>query len=133
VPAENQNVVYQSITDNMPVIFDYRDFKKFLVDYYEARRRLDSTYSKSTFCREVFGCNNKIKAKLKHRGYLNEIVKGKMPLTANVRELLIQTLKFNEEEANYFRVLVDYCQSTVFEERRIFSKLLFELPHTYFR
>jgi uncharacterized protein (TIGR02147 family) len=123
-------------TTRRPNIFDYLDFRKFLADYFESRQRESPGFSKGDFSREVFCPGKKDGKKLKHRGYFNDIVNKGTVVTANTAELFIQAfkrdkeLKFDKDEAQYFRALIAFNQATIPDEREMHFHHLISLNHS---
>jgi uncharacterized protein (TIGR02147 family) len=104
--------------NNLPSIFDYSDFRKFLSDYFESRHIQDKKFTKAAFCKKIG---------LPHtRGYLNEIIKGRS-VTSGFADRISKALQFNEEEYKYFRVLVEFCQATTENERELHLEHLISL------
>jgi uncharacterized protein (TIGR02147 family) len=122
-------------TSPRPNIFDYLDFRKFLADYYEARRIESNKFSKSDFSREVF-CGGRKNVVLKHRGYLNDIVSKQATVTVNSAEFFIQAfkrdaaMKFGKDETEYFRTLVAFNQAVIPDEREMHFHHLISLNHS---
>ena len=123
-------------TSQRPNVFDYLDFRKFLADYFEARHREDSSYSQGDFSREVFCAGKKDGKKLRHRGYLSDIVSRNATVTVNTTELFVQSfkldgkLKFGKDETQYFRALVAFNQATIPDEREMHFHHLISLNHS---
>lgn len=89
-------------------LFEYSDFRKFLGNYQAHRQELDKTFTRSRFCREL-GLPNT-------RSYFNDIVKGTRNISSNYVERFVKTLELTKEEAEYFRILVFFDQSTYEQE-----------------
>lgn len=103
-------------------LFDFSDFRKFLVDYQAKRQAQDRTFTRSRFCKEL-GLPNT-------RSFFNDIIKGTRPLSRNYVERFVQALNMNEEEARYFRTLVDFNQSDRPGERELLFDQLVSLNRT---
>jgi uncharacterized protein (TIGR02147 family) len=103
-------------------LFDFSDFRKFLVDYQAKRQAQDRTFTRSRFCREL-GLPNT-------RSFFNDIIKGTRPLSRNYVERFVLALNMNEEEARYFRTLVDFNQSDRPGERELLFDQLVSLNRT---
>jgi uncharacterized protein (TIGR02147 family) len=98
-------------------VFEYVDFRKFLEAFHAARQAEDKTFTRSRFCKEL-GLPNT-------RSYFGDIVKGLKPLSKNYVERFVQVLGLDEEEGQYFRVLVEFNQSTYDKEReQLFDRLV---------
>jgi uncharacterized protein (TIGR02147 family) len=123
-------------TPQRPNVFDYLDFRKFLADYFEARQRESPSYSKGDFSREVFCSGKKDGKKLKHRGYLSDIVYRNTTVTPRAADLFVKAfqadrgLKFGNDEARYFRTLVAFNQAAWPDERDMHFHHLISLNHS---
>lgn len=102
----------------MPNIYEYIDFRKFLSDYYDAKHELDRKFTKAAFCRKI-GLPNT-------RGYLNEVLKGR-PVSPNFVDRIVETLHFDKEETQFFRILVLFGQATKEDERELHLEQLISL------
>ena len=91
-------------------IFEFSDFRKFLEKYQNLRRAEDSSFARSQLCKEL-GLPNT-------RSYFNDIVKGTRNITVNYIERFVKILGMTQEEAQYFRILVYFDQSTYEQELR---------------
>lgn len=103
-------------------LFEFADFRKFLEDYQGRRQALDKSFTRSKFCKEL-GLPNT-------RSFFNDIIKGSRPLSKTYVERFILALNMNEEEAQYFRVLVDFNQSELPRERELLFDQLVSLNRT---
>lgn len=103
-------------------LYEFADFRKFLEDYQVRRQAEDKTFTRSKLCREL-GLPNT-------RSYFNDIVKGAKPLSKNAVERFVRALRMDEEEARYFRVLVDFNQSVHSLERELLFDQLVALNRT---
>jgi uncharacterized protein (TIGR02147 family) len=102
-------------------IFDYADFRKFLSDYQKKRSFEDKSFTKSKFCK-LLGMKST-------RGFVTDVINGKS-VSKTITERFIQTLEFDEEEAIYFRVLVQFNQSMLDRERDLLFDQLISLNRT---
>jgi uncharacterized protein (TIGR02147 family) len=102
-------------------LFEFADFRKFLESYQEKRQALHKSFTRSQFCKEL-GLPNT-------RSYFNDIVNGKV-LSKTYVERFIQVLRMDEDEAQYFRILVDFNQSVHDKEREILFDQLISLNRT---
>lgn len=103
-------------------VFEFADFRKFLEAYQAKRQAADKRFTRSRLCREL-GLPNT-------RSYFNDIVKGTRALSRNAVERFILTLGLDEEEARYFRVLVDFNQSEEPRQRELLFDQLISLNRT---
>jgi uncharacterized protein (TIGR02147 family) len=102
---------YSMLNKNLPNIYRYNDFRKFLDDYQRARSRLDGSFSRSGICRRL--------GLPKSRSYFNDIVKGK-PITSTYIDRFIHAFEMDKDEAQFFRALVKFNQATETGERELF-------------
>jgi uncharacterized protein (TIGR02147 family) len=103
-------------------LFEYADFRKFLEDYQLKRQAEDRTFTRSRFCRELGNPNS--------RSYFNDIVKGNKVLSGSYAERFARVMRLDEEEAQYFRVLVDFNQAAYDVERELLFDQLVALNRT---
>lgn len=103
-------------------VFDFVDFRMFLKDYQAQRQAVDTSFTRSRFCREL-GLPNT-------RSFFNDIVKGTRPLSKTYVERFVIALEMNENEAQYFRVLVEFNQSEIPRERELLFDRLVSLNNT---
>jgi uncharacterized protein (TIGR02147 family) len=80
----------------------YDDFRVFLRDYYEERKKRFPHFSHRYFCG---------KAGLKSPSHFSEIVDGQRKLTSKVLDAFIKGLELSENDARYFTILVNFNQS----------------------
>lgn len=99
-------------------IFDYTDFKLFLREYYDFKKKENSKFSYRVFSQ---------KAGISNPGYYIDIVKGRRILTEVNLEKIMKGLGLEENEKEYFSYLVKYQQSTIEEEKSFYHKKIFEL------
>lgn len=103
-------------------IFDFADFRKFLEEYQTRRQTMDKSFTRSRFCRDL-GLPNT-------RSFFNDIIKGTRPLSKTYVERFVRALNMSENEAQYFRVLVDFNQSEIPRERELLFDQLVSLNST---
>lgn len=106
----------------LPVIFEYIDFKKYLEDYYSKRKSQNPTFSHSYICRRLGQANSK--------SYFNNVVKGRAAITPTFVDRFIGLLELKPDEAKYFRALVNYNQTTSPHEKEFFFDQLVRLNST---
>jgi uncharacterized protein (TIGR02147 family) len=83
-------------------IYAYDDFRKFLKDRYEARKRVDPECSARSFAAA---------AGLTNPGFLNDVIKGRRSLSREARMKLAAAFRLSDSETEYFDALVDYGQA----------------------
>ncbi len=106
---------------NLPDIFGYNDFRKFVSDYQARRQKTEPSFSKSMFSR-MLGLPNT-------RSYVTDVLKGKK-VTSEFVERFIEVMGLGKPEANYFRVLVRHNQSENPDERMLYLEQLIVLNRT---
>jgi uncharacterized protein (TIGR02147 family) len=101
---------------NMPDIFTYTDYRKFLGDFYRERKAVDAKFSHRYFSRKI-GYNSS--------GFFSEVLSGKKNLTGPVLLKLSRTLTLKRGEEEYFINLVNFNQARTIDERnRFYEKLM---------
>ncbi|MDB5105003.1 MAG: hypothetical protein JWP91_2692 [Fibrobacteres bacterium] len=109
-------------------IYQYEDFRKFLEDSFEEKRKghpsSDGKYTHRRLAAEA-GFTNP--------GYFNDVVKGRRTLSGTAQEKLITVFGLKPNEAEYFRLLVSYGQSKAAEERQeLYRQMLFRRNRSSF-
>jgi uncharacterized protein (TIGR02147 family) len=107
--------------NNLPLIYEYNDFRKFIADYYKARHEQDPSYTKSLMSK-LLGLPNS-------RSYMSHILKGKKVSDTFV-ERFIRLFAFTRAEADFFRVLVKFNQAENPSERELYFEQLIALNKT---
>jgi uncharacterized protein (TIGR02147 family) len=103
-------------------VFEFADFRRFLEDYHAKRQAVDKTFTRARFCKDL-GLPNT-------RSFFNDVVKGMRPLSKNYAERFARALELDDDEAVYFRVLVDFNQSENPRDREILFDRLVSLNRT---
>ena len=89
-------------------IYDYSDYRKFLLDFYEIEKSLDPTFSYRVFATAV-----EMDASL-----LLKILQGKRHVSPKCVESFVQFFCFKEAKAEYFREMVAYGKAKNDEQVR---------------
>lgn len=89
-------------------IYQYTDYRKFLRDYYEKRKKKDKSFSYQRFA----GC-----AGFKTKTFLFNVVKGGKPLSKNRIINLALAMGLNKKETDYFETLVNFNQAKTVKEK----------------
>jgi uncharacterized protein (TIGR02147 family) len=110
------------IPDNTPDIFNYIDFRKYLEDYYSFRKHIDKGFTHLHICRRLGQKNAK--------SYFNNVIKGRTNVTPTFVDRFISVLELKQEEAMYFRALVNYNQTASSNEKEFFFDQLVRLNRT---
>jgi len=100
----------------LPALFGYLDYRKYLHDYCAARKRSNPNFS----YRYLSG-----KVGIKSGGYFSWVLQGKRNLSTRLVFALARFLDFSQQQTMYFEQLVAFNQATTHEERKCaFDKLL---------
>jgi uncharacterized protein (TIGR02147 family) len=103
-------------------IFSFVDFRRFLAEAYARRSQRDERFTKTYICRQM-GLPNS-------RSFFSDIIAGKKLLSKSKMELLIPIFGLEGDEAQYFRFLVLYNQTTVKDEKEFYLDQLIALNRT---
>jgi uncharacterized protein (TIGR02147 family) len=87
----------------LPSIFDYYDFRKYLEEYRSKRKEFDPGFTHTYICYRLGQKNSK--------SYFANVINGIKIVTPEFINRLIELLELNAEEGNYFRALVNYNQT----------------------
>jgi uncharacterized protein (TIGR02147 family) len=99
----------------MNSIFSYTDFRKFLTDYYEGKKKENPRFS-YRFLTTQGGVNP---------GNFAKMLKGERNLTLASAIKLACALKLNKKERDYFQAMVLFCQAKNHDEKkRHFEELM---------
>jgi uncharacterized protein (TIGR02147 family) len=100
----------------MEKIFKYIDYRKFLSDYYNEKKKTTHFFSYRYFSN---------KANIKSPVFLKQVIEGERNLTLQAIDKFIGALNLNKKEATFFRHLVQFNQSkTAFEKQEHYSVML---------
>ena len=102
-----------AVTNERPVIYNYVDYRAFLLDSLTFIQSKNSKYSATAFVRQVgFGENS--------RGYFNLIMNGKRNLSSSTILGFAKTLKLSDKETFHFENLVHYNQAMTEKEKSLY-------------
>jgi len=93
---------------SLPSVYDYLDHRRFLADWFRAKKKANSRYSYRLFAQ---------KAGQRSPSLLHHIIEGKRNLTAATTEAFIGAIGFHSAEARFFRLLVELDQGKTADER----------------
>jgi uncharacterized protein (TIGR02147 family) len=96
-------------------VFDYTDYRKYLEDYYQEKKRTEPEFSYQHLA-EKAGFNN--------RGFIYLIVKGKRSISKTNCFKISQALEHNKYEAEYFENCVAFNQAKGLKEKNHFFERL---------
>src|SRR5688500_6819670 len=89
-------------------IFVYADFRKYLEDWFEARKKANRRFSHRAFARRFGSTDPRL---------LNNVIRGRRPLTPERTEEFVRVLGLEGEAADCFRLLVRFGQAQDSAER----------------
>ena len=108
--------------NEIPDIFQYIDYRKYLGDYYGQKKLLDPSFTHISICSRLGQGNAK--------SYFNNVVKGRANVSSTFVDRFISLLELKSDEAKYFRALVNYNQTTSPHEKEFFFDQLVRLNST---
>ena len=100
-------------------IFIYTDYRKFLKDYYENKKKENKSFSYQRFAN---------KAGFKTKTFLFNVIRGDKPLSKKSILNLAQAMKLKKKETDYFETLINFNESKTVKEREYYF-----LPHDNIR
>jgi uncharacterized protein (TIGR02147 family) len=83
-------------------VFDYSDFRKYLADYYEDKKKGNPRYSYQVIAN---------KAGIKNKGFIYNIIRGKKALLKSNISRISHALGHTRYEAEYFAALIAFGQA----------------------
>jgi uncharacterized protein (TIGR02147 family) len=97
-------------------IFDYTDYRKFLRDYYEARKRKDRGFTVRYIAEKVG---------FRSASFFSQLMNGRSNMSEDLLCRFSRFLDLDKKEADYFETLVRYNQSkNHFQKKKVFEKLI---------
>jgi uncharacterized protein (TIGR02147 family) len=105
----------------MTNIFRYNDYRKFLADYYEEKKKTVQYFSYMNFSR---------KAGFSSKSFVFNVIKGRKNLSRASVVKLCRLLQLGKTEAAYFESLVYFNQAKNFSERDFYYRQLNAIHHT---
>lgn len=106
----------------LPNIYDYIDFRKYLEEYRQSRSSIDAAFTHYYICHRL--------GMKKSRSYFNNIVRARKNITSETVHKLVDLLELSSNEANYFRVLVNYDQTRLPGEKKYYFDQIISLNNT---
>jgi uncharacterized protein (TIGR02147 family) len=98
-------------------VFQFTDYRQYLLAFYEAKKANNGAYSMSSFVRRAgLGANS--------RGYLKLVIEGKRSLTPHTLRRFIDAMGLKGREAIYFENLVYFNQSKTSKDRDYYFQRL---------
>jgi uncharacterized protein (TIGR02147 family) len=105
-------------------IYQYDDFRPYLLACFEARKAADPSFSHRKFAQA---------AGIRNSGYLLDVIKGKRSLSAKVLDKVIEIFAMKPLEAEFLGLLVEYGQAKNAEDRdALYRDILNRRNHSNF-
>jgi uncharacterized protein (TIGR02147 family) len=104
----------------MPNVFEYTDYRKYLLDYYLAKKKDNPSFSYTCFS---------ARAGLKNKGFLHSVLHGSKNLSKSSIVKLVNAIGLKKIEADYFENLVFFNQAMDLIERTYFCEKLNSISH----
>lgn len=92
----------------LPSPYDYLDYRRYLADWFAAKKEANPRFSHRLFAR---------RSGQKNPSLLHHVIEGRRNLTHRTTEAFIQGLSLRAGEAQFFRLLVDLDQARHADER----------------
>jgi len=89
---------------NIPSVFDYLDYRRYLSDYFFTRRMIDSRFSIRAFAA-------KAGLPLSNSSFFSKVIAGNRNLTLDLQFKIAKAMKLGASEIPYFGLLVRFNQS----------------------
>jgi uncharacterized protein (TIGR02147 family) len=102
-----------------PDILDYTDYRRYLSDYYRARKAANRRYSLRALASE---------AGFPSHGHLKFLMEGARNLTQKTLMKLVPALGLDAVRTRYFEALVHFNQARTLSEKRVYFERLRESP-----
>lgn len=100
----------------MKSIYSYLDFREFLLDYYNNMKESDSSFSYRSFSADLG---------IKAPNFLQWIIEGKRDISTKKIVPVASIIGLNEDETQYFTILVSFGQAkSISEKDKYFNRLL---------
>jgi len=99
----------------MPNVFEYNDYRKYLMEYYHAKKQATSWFSYNVFAQKIG---------FKNKGFLFNVLHGKKNLSANSVIKISQAMSHKKNESEYFENLVLFNQAVDLKEQTFFYERL---------
>jgi transcriptional regulator with XRE-family HTH domain len=100
-----------TVLPHLPSVFEYLDYRRFLADWFEARRRTDSGFSLRAFAL-------KAGLPLSNSSFFSKVINGKRNLTLDLQFRIAKAMKLSPSEIRYFGLMVQMEQSRDPESKR---------------
>lgn len=114
------NSVKTPITESVPDIFNYTNYRLYLQDFYAYQKKLDPKFSLRSFAQ---------KANFPSHGLLNFLMEGKRNLSKKTLVKIMLAIGFNKEQSIYFENLVFFNQASTLDEKNFYYERLLKSPN----
>jgi uncharacterized protein (TIGR02147 family) len=106
----------------LPCVFDYSSFRKWMKDYVEAYKSIDSSFSYRAAAKKFgFASPN----------YLQQVIDGKRNLGDKSIAMIASACKIGKKASHYFSLLVHFAQAEDFADKnRFFSEIIRSKTHS---
>lgn len=101
-------------------IFDYLDYRKFLKDYYQERKKVDSRFSHRFIANKLHFDS----------GYFSKIIKGERHISLRLVPKFIILLKLGKKEGEFFETLVLFCKAKTHDVKNRYFEILMSFKKT---
>ncbi len=108
--------------EQLPNIFKYTNFRKYLEDYRNQKRILDPGFTHAYICHKLGQRNS--------RSFFNNVISGRKNVSSSFIDLFIKLLELKEDEAKYFRLMVNYNQAYSVQEKEFYFEQLIQMNKT---
>jgi len=88
----------------IPSVFEYQDYRRFLEDYFAARRSVDDKFS-------IRGFTLQAGLPVSNSSYFSKVIAGKRNLTLDLQYKIAKAMKLGSSGIKYFGLLVRFNQS----------------------
>jgi len=101
-------------------IFDYLDYRKFLKDYYQERKKEDPRFSHRFIANKLHFDS----------GYFSKIIKGERHISLRLVPKFISLLKLGKKEGEFFETLVLFCKAKTHDKKNSHFETLMSFKKT---
>jgi uncharacterized protein (TIGR02147 family) len=108
----------------MPDIFQYTDYRKFLRDFYEAKKASQKGFT-HRYISKALG--------FKSTGSFAQILQGKTNISTQMITNFVAFLKLKKEEGDYFELMVLFNQSKSHAEKKRYFEKVIAFPKSNFK
>ncbi|NLE02825.1 MAG: TIGR02147 family protein [Fibrobacter sp.] len=99
-------------------IFEYTDYRKFLLDYQEEQKKSNPAFSHRYFAQ---------KAGFSSSGLFSNIITGRRNLTHSLIKSFSKAMKLHKKEGDYFEAMVLFNQAKSLEDKNLYYQRMLQL------